>query len=166
MKRLLPFFSALVFTAAGPFALAGDVAPKRTHLRGDETKAVPVTDAREGRHSPRLYGDWFGRDLLLEDGASVEELAGAAIGETYPRATAVIHVLWIGLEAAEGNKLHPEPVQAGQILIEVDTGKIRFPVSVTVKRCIYKPTDADFRALLDKMLDDLRGNLVVVHSVN
>jgi hypothetical protein len=29
--------------------------------------AVPVTDAREGRRSPQLYGEWYGRDIVLAD---------------------------------------------------------------------------------------------------
>lgn len=166
MKRLLPLFAAFVITVAGPFALADATTAKEAAQHGGEIQAVRVTDAREGRHGPQLYGEWFGRDLVLPAGTSVEQLVGAVLTKTYPHAAAIIRVLWIGLEKAEGNGVHPEPVQAGQIVIEIDTGKIKFPVSVTVKRCIYKPTDADFRDLLDKMVADLRGNLTVVHAVS
>lgn len=128
--------------------------------------AVPVADAREGRRAPQLYGEWFGRDVVLTDGSSVEQLVGAVVAKTYPHATATIHLLWIGLEISEAKRMHPQPVQAGQLVIEVDTGKVKFPVSVTVKRCIYKPVDADFREMLDTMLGDLGRSLVVAHSVS
>jgi hypothetical protein len=100
MKRLLPLVLAFIFNVAGPFTLAGEITAKPADQHLSEVQAVRVTDAREGRRGPQLYGEWFGRDLLLPAGSSVEKLVGEAVAKSYPRATAIIHVLWIVLNIA------------------------------------------------------------------
>lgn len=124
--------------------------------------APKVEDMRTGRHSPTLYGEWFGHDLLLEEGATIEGLVSASVAQVYPDGRVAVEVLWIGPEAVAKK---PAVLQVGHIRVMVGTAKGKVPVSVTSKCYLFKPTDADFRKMLEAMLTDLRRSLQVARAI-
>jgi hypothetical protein len=140
--------------AAAPIAVrpSGEIGPPR----------VAVEDDRPGRPQPALIGDWYGSPIVLPGNLTAKQLVSDAVGKSYPQARVKLDVFWITSGNFKGDG--PSPI-VGHLRARVANGAKSTVLNATAQWKAARPTDADFRRVLDGLLGDVESPLAMMQMV-
>ncbi len=150
----LLFAGMLTGCASTPIAVSpsGTIGPPR----------IAVEDDRPGRPPPAVIGEWYGSPIVLPGNLTAKQLVSDAVGKSYPRAKVQLDVFWITSGDFKGDG--PSPI-VGRLRAHVVNGAKSTVVNASAQWKAVRPTDADFRRVLDGLLDDIEGTLAMMQMV-
>ena len=123
---------------------------------------VAVEDNRPGRPAPAVIGEWYGSALVLPDNLTAGGVVSDVVGKSYPAARVELEDFWITSGNFTGDR--PVPI-TGHLRARVSNGSKSTVLNATAAWNAPRPTDADFRRVLDGLLGDVEATLAMMQMV-
>ncbi len=146
--------AVLAGCATAPIAVgpSGTIGPPR----------VAVEDDRPGPPAPAVIGEWYGSPIVLPGNLTAKNLVSDAVSKSYPRAQVKLDVFWI--TSGEFKGAGPSPI-VGHLRAHLVNGAKSTVLTATAQWKAERPTDADFRRVLDGLLGDVEATLAMMQMV-